>query len=49
MEFIKHKGIKVRKSLKGELVDAVWDSLDDSGSDSSDSESDSSGSDSDSD
>ena len=42
MEFIKHKGIKVRKGLKGELVDAVWDSIGDSGSDSSDSESDSS-------
>ena len=49
MEFINHKGIKVRKGLKGELIDAVWDSLDDSGSDSSDSDSDSSGSGSDSD
>jgi hypothetical protein len=48
MEFIKHKGIKVRKGLKGELVDAVWDSIADSDSDSSDSDSDSSDYDSDS-
>jgi len=50
--FLEHKGIKIRKSVKNDLIDAVWDSLDqsdssDSGdSDSSDSESDSSDSDS---
>jgi hypothetical protein len=47
--FLEHKGIKIRKSVKNDLIDAVWDSLDESGdSDSSDSESDSSDSDSDS-
>jgi len=48
--FLEHKGIKIRKSVKNDLIDAVWDSLDDSSdsgdSDSSDSESDSSDSDS---
>jgi len=47
--FLEHRGIKIKKTVKEYLIDAVWDSLDDSDSSDSDSDSDSDSSESDSD